>query len=99
MKMRGSVSLLDQSAPGAKWREGRIRTENKPKVMKRLARGGYRGDLRMGVWRKVRLNYLCEYGTNWYCVLPEEPPRELAVACGGEDTKPFADEVVGAGLM
>ena len=99
MKMCGSVSLLDQSAPGAKWRKGRPRKEKKSRVIKRVAGDGYRGDTSVGVWLRKRLDYLCEYGTNWYCVLPEEPPRELAVVCGGGDTELFADEVAGAGLM
>ena len=48
MEMRGSVSLLDQSAPKAKWREGRTRTEKKPKVIKRVAGDDYCGDAIVG---------------------------------------------------
>lgn len=68
-------------------------------MIERVAGDEYCGDESAGVWLRMRPGYLCEYGTNWYCVPPEEPPRELAVANGGGGTKPFDDEVVGAGLM
>ena len=68
-------------------------------MINRVVGNGYRGNASMGARLRVGRDYLGEYGMNWYCVRPEEPPCELVVFCDRRDACPCADGVVEAGLM